>query len=373
MLKKLNLNKKLIFGLLVLTYLGSICCYGQSSLGKDSEKPIKTRSLSFYPIIYYSPETRMAYGGTLQAIFRHKDAEPSARPSSLTPVFIYTQNRQVVSTLESDHYFKDERYHLISKLRFTYYPNVFYGIGHQTLSKNKEDFTSQDFQGEIKILRRLNKEWYIGLQADFLQSNLKEIADGGLLDTGNIPGIRGGLSSGLSLLINLDTRDHVFYPTSGMLCFLSYGIFGSAWGSDYSFHRVNFDFRTYVTLFNSHVLALQNITMLNSGNPPFQMMARMGGSTIMRGYYEGRYRDRHMSIFQMEYRIPVYWKIGIVGFFSCGTVAHDMSDFSLRHLKHAFGGGFRYMFNTTEQINLRIDMGYGGGGFKIYFAALEAF
>jgi len=367
------MRKQIIFISILTVCLHMINGFCQNTQNHDSEKPIKTRSLSFYPLVYYSPETKMAYGGTLQAIFRRKNSDVTARPTSVTPVFIYTQKKQIISTLELDHYFNDERYHLIGKFRFTYYPNVFYGIGHQSLSDNKEDFTSQDFQGEIKILRQLNKGWYVGLQANFLGTDLKEVVKGGLLDMDNIQGIQGGLSSGLSLLVNWDTRDQVFSPTTGVLGFISYGLFNTIFGSDYKFNRFNLDFRTYLPLFKTHVLALQNVTMLNSGSPPFQMMARMGGASLMRGFFEGRYLDRHMTVFQAEYRMPVYWKVGIVGFYSCGTVAHSLSDFSFGNFKHSGGGGFRYMFNETERINLRIDLGYSSDGLKIYFAALEAF
>ena len=48
----------------------------------------------------------------------------------------------------------------------------------------------------------------------------------------------------------------------------------------------------YHPVWKGGVLAGQFHTLLNYGNPPLGLMATLGSSYSMRGYYEGRYRDK---------------------------------------------------------------------------------
>jgi len=104
------------------------------------------------------------------------------------------------------------------------------------------------------------------------------------------------------------------------------------------------------------------------------MMNTLGGSYEMRGYYKGRYRDKNMITFQGEYRVPVYWRFGAVGFAGVGDVADDVTAFRLDQFKYSLGFGFRFMFDPRERINARIDFGFGkGDNAGIYAMVLEAF
>jgi hypothetical protein len=95
---------------------------------------------------------------------------------------------------------------------------------------------------------------------------------------------------------------------------------------------------------------------------------------MMRGYFQGRYRDRNMMAFQMEYRVmPVWWRLGVVGFYGLGAVADEMSDFRVDDFKHAIGMGLRIQLDPKEQINFRVDLAYGKDSKGLYVLALEAF
>ena len=93
----------------------------------------------------------------------------------------------------------------------------------------------------------------------------------------------------------------------------------------------------------------------------------------MRGYYEGRYRDRQYVMTQLEYRFPI-WK-GFRGavFAGAGDVADELSHFSRPEFKHSLGGGLRYVLIPKEQISLRVDVGYGAGSDALYIGVNEAF
>jgi len=111
-----------------------------------------------------------------------------------------------------------------------------------------------------------------------------------------------------------------------------------------------------------------------TNNPPFQLLSLFGGRERMRGYYEGRYRDKNMMVFQMEYRVmPVWWRLGLVGFLGFGDVSNTIKNFKLRDFKYSVGGGIRYLFSREEKMNLRLDFGYGKDSSGIYITIGEAF
>ena len=94
----------------------------------------------------------------------------------------------------------------------------------------------------------------------------------------------------------------------------------------------------------------------------------------MRGYYEGRYRDRNVVVLQAEYRLPIFWRFGAVGFAGVSDVAHRFRDFKFDNLKYSYGFGLRYLFNKNEKMYVRFDIGFGRGGMSgFYFSVFEAF
>ena len=92
----------------------------------------------------------------------------------------------------------------------------------------------------------------------------------------------------------------------------------------------------------------------------------------MRGYYEGRYRDKDMIAFQMEYRLPVWWRFGLVGFVGFGGVADKIKKFKLKKFKYSIGWGIRYLLIRNEKINVRLDFGYGESSSGTYITIGEA-
>ena len=93
----------------------------------------------------------------------------------------------------------------------------------------------------------------------------------------------------------------------------------------------------------------------------------------MRGYYEGRYRDKNMIVFQMEHRMPVWWRFGMVGFLGFGDVSDTIRNFALKEFKHSIGFGIRYLLNPEEKLNIRLDYAFGKDTSGFYITWFEAF
>ena len=119
---------------------------------------------------------------------------------------------------------------------------------------------------------------------------------------------------------------------------------------------------------------MQGKGIFESGFVPFRELAYFGGHRGMRGFYEGRFRDNSMLFGQAEYRFHFAKRHGMTLFGSVGQVASDLNKFESNGNKYAGGLGYRFMLNTKEKINIRVDYAVGTGGTSgLYFAIGESF
>jgi hypothetical protein len=327
-----------------------------------------------FPFFFTTPETGAAVGATLIYYFRPSRSSEGDRPSTISPVFIYTSKKQVLTFLESDVYLGGGRYRTTSAVGYSRFPNTFWGVGNEAPESAEEDYTPRTFSAGAEFRWQFAPGWYAGGNVGFADRKLLETAEGGLLDTGAVPGTADGKLVSVGLLVSLDTRDNITYPRSGRLYQLSASWYAEALGSDYGFATYSVDLRQYVSVFDSHVLALWGLGAFSTGDPPFDVMPQLGGDELLRGYFEGRYRDHNLVAFQAEYRAPVWWRFGIVGFAGIGQVSPDLSGFGLDAFHPSAGAGVRFLLSPGEGLNLRADFGFGenGSGFYLSMGATSA-
>lgn len=90
------------------------------------------------------------------------------------------------------------------------------------------------------------------------------------------------------------------------------------------------------------------------------MMALLGNSYSMRGYYEGRYRDKHKIEGQVELRQHVWKRNGVVVWIGAGTVFNKFSALCMDRVLPNYGIGYRWEFK--KNVNVRLDYGFGKNG-----------
>jgi outer membrane protein assembly factor BamA len=146
-----------------------------------------------------------------------------------------------------------------------------------------------------------------------------------------------------------------------------------AFGSDYSYDDVLIDTRNFFATFTDHVFAVQAVAEFIDGVAPLQSYAKFGGQNLLRGYFEGRYRDKNGILLQAEYRMPVWWRLGVVGFAGVAQVADQVSHFAMDRFWFAGGIGLRFAVNPQERINIRLDYGAGNNSSGVYATITEAF
>ncbi|MDO9552550.1 BamA/TamA family outer membrane protein [Rhodonellum sp.] len=378
--------KKILIGLAMFLSFGG---YAQeSSKGDSTGNPglieklfdfadntinlISGEKWSFIPAVVYSPETSLGFGARAIRVFRHKNiADSLLRPSTLPITFLYTFNNQTFLTTELDLWANKNREHMNVRLELSNYPFKFYGIGNELDASNEEFYSTRFFYFHVDYEWQISKGLYIGPRYEFRTDNIYKKKPDGILDSDQVAGSDGQRISGLGLVLNQDTRDNIFQPHKGWYNQYSWMTFQPFLGSNFTFNQYRLDFRRYLNLHKKQVLALQSWWSFTAGNPPFQHVSLIGGSQLMRGYFEGRYRDKHAMVHQAEYRVPIFRNFGMVFFGSAGQVAHQVNSFGWDRFRYGGGLGFRYRLNQ-EGLNIRMDIAFGDQK-AFYFGLNEVF
>lgn len=323
---------------------------------------------TFIPAVTYAPETRLGLGVRAIRIFRPAEGSIN-RPSTLPITFLYTLNKQLIFSTGLDLWANENLDHFSANIELSDYPSEFYGIGNDPVGKQAEHYASKKIHAMVAYQKRLGKRFYIGPQYEFKGEEIYQKEMGGLLDPGDLLGSKGQRISGLGLALSYDTRNNIFQPHRGAYHQVQWWSYQPFLGSQFTFSKYLWDFRKYLPVTNGQVLALQAWYSLVTGDAPFQELALIGGSDIMRGYFEGRYRDRNAMVYQAEYRLPVHRKLGVVLFGGAGQVADQVSSFSLAGFRYGGGIGFRYRL-TDDGLNIRLDLAYGDQA-SFYFGLNE--
>jgi outer membrane protein assembly factor BamA len=333
----------------------------------------KTSGYLFLPVLFYTPETELAVGASVVRYFRSDSATAEARPSKIWTTLIFTQRSQYIADLFNELYFDDEKYLVVNWINYQKFPDKFYGVGPNTPDLLEEAYTPKTFSAGVRFQRRITGGLNAGIRYEFQNTDITETTQGGLLETGVIPGSEGGVVSGVGAMVNWDTRNNIFYPTAGSYHRVSVSSFGNAVGSDFDFTKYVIDLREYISLNRSAVLAMRGLLDSSSGVVPFWRLAQLGGQDVLRGYYQGRYRDLHALAGQIELRMGFWWRMGVVAFAGAGNVANRLNHFNAHFIRYSGGFGIRYRFDEKEAMNIRLDFGYGEDTSGIYITALEAF
>jgi len=343
----------------------------QEEIKKKEIKPIYKNSLKLLPVIYYTPETHLA--GGLVGIYLFKTKKDSTtRTSNIDFAAIYTQNRQVIINPIVTMFTRNERFYLRSYFLYTEFPEFFYGIGSKGIDSTKEKISYKALRTHQRVLTKLLPKFFGGLQYDYTNFyDLKFPNDTKYLN--KLAGFEGSKSSGLGLAFQIDMRDNILNASKGYYMEVSNLNYGSWIGSKFNFHNYILDFRKYFQLPNKSIIAFQTYFNLNNGNVPFKQMATIGGHTLMRGYYNGRFRDKNATVIQAEWRQHIWRRLGATIFGGLGEVAPKAFNFYISDIKASGGVGFRFMVDKQERLNFRFDAAFGENSHGFYFNIAEAF
>ncbi|OYU97258.1 MAG: hypothetical protein CFE21_02910 [Bacteroidetes bacterium B1(2017)] len=337
----------------------------------DSAKPRKNYFFTL-PIWAVTPETGIKLGLSLGYMFRLGDKEDT-RPSMVRVNTSYTQMGQFNIRPGVDIFFDENKYNLKAQYVYNDFNEYYWGIGNQAADSAKELYDFQQHKVNARLTRQVLKSVYVGGQLMYEKIYDTRFKESSLTPSSSTTGINGYDILGAGLALAYDNRDNIYYPLKGAYVEISnYWFFRSNLGH-HAFQSVTLDARKFFCLWKENVLAVQAYGSFNEGDVPYRQMGTMGNEMIMRGYYNGRFRDNYFASTQAEFRKTVWGPLGVVVFGGLGNVGSTTQNL-LEHIKPNYGFGFRGTAIRREHINARIDFGFGEGKIKgFYFTLSEAF
>ncbi|MEC3881101.1 BamA/TamA family outer membrane protein [Parapedobacter sp. 10938] len=340
-----------------------------------------SRSAGFVvlPALGYAQETGLEFGLVGVYNFYANKADTTIRTSNVTFIGTFTTQRQTNLKLESDIWTTGNRYHYISELRFRNFPFNFYGLGNETVAQDKDVVLMQWIRVRLEGERELATNYYGGFNIAYERYHFSDEESGGIFESMQPYGHEGGYHLLLGISQLYDTRNRNTYTTKGHYARVKYAYSpGFGGGTNFRGSLVDVDLRTFFPLTGELTLGLNANYETSFGNRvPFYVYRELGGDMMMRGYYNGRYRDRSLLAAQGELRYRFHPRLGVAGFAGTGSTYHD--GLSNTRFVPSFGGGIRYFFDLEHQSSIRLEYGFGEkrpgekrqGGF--YLALSEAF
>ena len=336
---------------------------------QDSTKNLKITAL---PVIFYTPETALGYGGVGLATFRLNEEKMTSRPSSVQLGVSFTTKKQLLIFAPFEIYKDEERWRVVGEVGYYKYFYNFFGRGIASKQEDEEVYEVNFPRLRLSVLREIRPNISFGLSYQFDSFQNLTLVDDGILDNSNVPGKRDGTVSNIGILAMYDSRDAIFYPTKGWFIQGSFFTSSKSLGASFNYTKVELDSRYYHKVGKHAVVAANLFLAQNSASAPFYEYYYLG-SKRTRGLANRRFQDNAELSFVTEYRFQIKGRFGGVVFGSTGTVAPNLGASFSSKFKNNVGAGLRYIINKREGVRLRIDYGLSNEGGNFYFTIKEAF
>lgn len=332
-----------------------------------------------YPTIAYAPETSWEFGLSGLYVFYAK-YDTTNRLSEINAFTFYTLQKQYGFYLDHALYSHKNKWFVLGRLRYQSFPLLYHGIGPNSPEEHIARVDANQLQFKERLLRKIRKNLYFGAEMDL--QRLSSVAfvrtAEHAIDTIKPHGHEGSTNLGFGLGLLYDNRHNVLNVRKGFFSELAFLNYDPIWGSKYQFTTLLIDSRIYRSINRRDVLAAQVLGQFNFGHTPFNQMAMLGGESIMRGYYLGRYRDHNQVAAQVEYRflpLPLGFtkRLGAAAFVGSGAVFKEVKAFSFDHFVWAGGGGIRFLLFPKKDIYTRFDVALTSEGTGFYIFIGEAF
>lgn len=265
-----------------------------STVAAQSDKQ-QNSNLLVAPLVFYTPETNLAFGPAM--FLRFATSTDTGQHASYVRLFgYYTLNEQWYGRLEGEVWGTGNNWKLRGDVNYSIYPYLFFGIGNETPSANRERYSQDRIRSRVEISRRIKhaRPWYAGIVGELYTSYNLVLPEGGILATQDVAGANGVQLYAAGWLANVDTRNHVYFPTQGWYTDVSL----TGYLGDFRFAAWQWDLRTFVAIGRKSALAFQFYQHISAGTVPFQLMPQLGDENRYRGMVGGRFTDNNLQILQ---------------------------------------------------------------------------
>lgn len=331
-----------------------------------------------YPTLAYAPETSWEIGlSSLYVYYANRDT--TNRLSEVNGFTFFTLENQYGLWFDHANYGDQNEWFFLGRLRLQSFPLLYYGIGSEAPSEYLARVDANQIWIKERVLRKVRENLFFGLEMDLQRlSNVEFVPSDENLPLTLPAGYQGSTNLGFGLGLVYDDRHNVLNVRNGAFSELALIRYNPFWSSDFNFSTLISDTRIYRPVGNNTVFAAQVLGQFNFGRVPFNQLSLMGGESLMRGYYTGRYRDRNQLSGQAELRFlpfPLGFtdRLGGAVFAGLGQVFPDLGSFKLKEYVWSAGAGIRFLIFPKKDIYTRLDYALTAEGSGFYFFIGEAF
>lgn len=306
-------------------------------------------------------------------IFPLDRSDKTSPPSLIGAAGLVTDNGTRGFVAAGELYFKQDTYRTTAAFARGNLNYNLYGLGSgASQTKLPVNQTGQVLFAEF--LRHLKWKFFFGPRF-FWGSSLITLRSANLGMAPVPPDV--GLQTALTAVgfrLQRDTRPNRFYPTGGTLLDFTSDFFSQGLGSKYSFQSYKLTFNKYWSVAKQQVLAYNGFACFTGGQPPFYGNCIYGTDNELRGYIAGRYLNRYMVATQLEYRLALPKRFGVVGFGGLGEVVPEGNQlFRTKNFLPSGGAGARFQLSKKHHVNLRVDFAQGKDSHTWSLGVGEAF
>jgi outer membrane protein assembly factor BamA len=305
-------------------------------------------------------------------IFPLSGKDKISPPSVVGAAGFVTDNGSRGFAVGAQLYMKQDKFRLTSGFARGNVNYNIYGDGEAAGLKLPLEQNGQAFYAEF--LRNIGWNFFAGPRF-FAARSLISVRPGGDANFPIPPDI--GVHTALTAIgaeLSRDTSPNRFYPTSGTNFAFSADFFAQGLGSKYSFQSYKTTFSKYASLSQSQVLAFNAHLCATGGEPPFYGNCIFGTDNELRGYVAGQYFTRYALATQVEYRLVLPKRFGLVAFGGVGEVIPGEGQvFGQQKFLPSGGGGLRFQLSKKYHVNLRADIAQGRDGHTFGLGIGEAF
>jgi hypothetical protein len=327
------------------------------------------------PLPISSPAIGSGIVPVLGYIFPFSKTDKVSPPSTIGAAGLITDNGSRGFAIGGQFFLKQNTYEITTGFVHGNVDYNIYGTGIASNLKLPLEQTGEAFFGEF--LRRIGWKFFVGPRFITGRSFITVVPK----SNSSVPippeaGLHSNLTS-LGARLTRDTRPNHFYPLSGTFFTFTSDFFSQGLGSKYSYQSYKTEFSKFWSLSPRQVLAYDADFCATSGAPPFYGNCIYGTNNQLRGYIAGKYFTRETASTQLEYRLVLPKRFGLVVFGGLGGTIPGGSQ-PLQQLQSgkflpSGGGGLRFALSQKYHVNLRADIAQGRDGHTFGMGVGEAF
>ena len=339
----------------------------------ESDKPKPDKKIDFGIIggPHYASDTGLGLGLVASALYSTDRSDSTLEKSNASLYSDMTTKGFLMIGIRGNNIFPKKRYRLDYRIYVYTFPSYLWGFSYPQSDNddNKSKYSRTKFEVMARFLIPINRYSYLGPIARYQYVHAYKLKD-------QAPQLLEGLPKtvsdfGVGVSYTFDSRDFMLNASRGWFMQLDLTTNPTFLSNNNTYWSAELQLATYRKAWRGAIIAGELHTRQSTGQVPWPMLADVGSSNRMRGYYEGRYRDKNVIDAQVELRQHIWHRNGIVLWLGAAEVFPRYSDMRFSRILPNAGVGYRWQFK--KGVNVRLGYGFSSNGTGFIFNINEAF